>query len=140
MFQNDDRVDPAMLGEVSLFHGFEETQLVAVAELGRRRDVEAGVNVLHQGRYGLACHVVVTGTADVYIDGTHVASVSPGEVVGEMALIGLQPRNATVVAADDMVLVEFGVAEFREFLQAHPMVEAQIVGMLERRAEDNRNR
>lgn len=137
MFHKDDRVDPDLLGQVSFFRDFDPAGLEEAAKLGHRRDIEAGTIFVEQGRYGLACYVVVSGRADVYIGGEWVADISPGAVVGEMALIEHRPRNATVVAAEDMVLVEFGIEEFKKFLSAHPSVEAQVVATLNRRIREN---
>lgn len=142
MFHKDDdaRVDPALLGEVSFFADFEESDLQTVAKLGRRADVAAGTAFLEQGRYGLACYVVAGGHADVYIGSDWVATIGPGAVVGEMALIEHRPRNATVVASEDMLLVEFGIEEFKKFLSTHPSVESQVLATLNRRIRENTER
>jgi CRP-like cAMP-binding protein len=140
MFHKDDRVDPALLGEVSFFRDFGPSELQTVANLGHRREVGAGTAFVEQGRYGLSCYVIAGGHADVYIGSDWVATIGPGTVVGEMALIEHRPRNATVVAADDMVLVEFGIDEFKKFLAAHPSVEAQVLATLNQRIRDNTER
>jgi CRP-like cAMP-binding protein len=142
MFHKHDtaQVDPALLGEVSFFSDFDEADLEGVAKLGKRRDVASGTAFVEQGRYGLACYVIAIGNADVYIGGEWVATIGPGAVVGEMALIEHRPRTATVVAADDMVLVEFGIEEFKKFLRTHPSVEAQVLATLNRRIRENTER
>ena len=140
MFHKDDRVDPALLGEVSFFRDFGPSELETVAKLGHRREVSAGTAFVEQGRYGLSCYVIATGHADVYIGSDWVATIGSGSVVGEMAVIEHRPRNATVVAADDMVLVEFGIEEFKKFLAAHPSVEEQVLATLNQRIRDNTER
>ena len=140
MFHKDDQVDPALLGEVSFFRDFDQAQLETVAKLGHRREIGGGTAFVEQGRYGLACYVVAIGHADVYIGRDWVATIGPGTVVGEMALIEHRPRNATVVASDDMVLVEFGIDEFKKFLKAHPSAESQMLATLNQRIRENTER
>jgi CRP-like cAMP-binding protein len=137
---DDAQVDPELLGTVAFFQDFDEAGLAEAARLGVRRDVSKGTAFVEQGRYGLACYVIAEGRADVYIGRDWVASLGPGAMVGEMALIEHRPRNATVVANEDMVLVEFGIEEFKKFLTAHPSVEAQILDTLNRRIRENTQR
>lgn len=137
MFHKDDRVDPALLGEVSFFRDFDQHQLEGAAKLGHRREIPGGTAFVEQGRYGLSCYVIASGHADVYIGSDWVATIGSGTVVGEMALIEHRPRNATVVAHDDMVLVEFGIEEFKKFLAAHPSVEEQVLATLNQRIREN---
>jgi CRP-like cAMP-binding protein len=138
--KDDDRVDPALLGEVSFFADLDQAHLDAVSKLGHRREVAGGTAFVEQGRYGLACYVIAAGHADVYIGSDWVATIGPGSVVGEMALIEHRPRNATVVASDEMVLVEFGIEEFKKFLKANPSAESQVLATLNQRIRENTER
>ncbi|MDX2380101.1 MAG: cyclic nucleotide-binding domain-containing protein [Acidimicrobiia bacterium] len=140
MFHKDDRVDPALLGEVPFFADFDQGQLEAISKLGHRREIDAGTAFVEQGRYGLACYVIATGQADVYIGSDWVASIGPGSLVGEMALIEHRPRNATVVATGAMVLVEFGIDEFQKFLTSNPTAEARVLATLNQRIRENTER
>jgi CRP/FNR family cyclic AMP-dependent transcriptional regulator len=140
MFHKDDRVDPALLGAVPFFADFDQAHLEAISKLGHRREIGAGTAFVEQGRYGLACYVIATGQADVYIGSDWVASLGPGTLVGEMALIEHRPRNATVVATDDMVLVEFGIEEFKKFLASNPAAESRVLAILNQRIRENTDR
>jgi CRP/FNR family transcriptional regulator, cyclic AMP receptor protein len=137
---DDEQVDPELLGEVKFFRDFDEAGLEGAAKLGVRKDVSEGTAFVEQGRYGLACYVIASGHADVYIGRDWVASLGPGAMVGEMSLIEHRPRNATVVANEDMVLVEFGIEEFKKFLKAHPSVETQVLETLNQRIRENTQR
>ena len=140
MFRRGDRVDPEWLAGIELFSGLDAHGVETAAKLGRRREVPAGERIIDQGRVGDACFVIGTGQASVYIRGEYVNTVGPGSVVGEMALLEHRPRNATVVADTDMVLVAFGIEEFKRFLDATPAAKQEILGMLNRRVRDNLSR
>lgn len=140
MFGRGDRVDPEWLASIELFAGLDDHGIDAAAKLGRRREVSAGERLIDQGRVGDACFVIGSGHASVYIREEYVNTVGPGSVIGEMALIEHRPRSATVVADSDMVLVEFGIDEFKRFLEATPAANQHILGALNRRLRDNLSR
>lgn len=140
MFHRGDRVDPDWLAGIELFAGLDDHGIESAAKLGRRREVTAGERIIDQGRVGDACFVIGAGQASVYIRGEYVNTVGPGSVVGEMALLEHRPRNATVVADTDMVLVAFGIEEFKRFLEATPAAKDAIIGVLNRRVRENLSR
>jgi CRP-like cAMP-binding protein len=64
--------------------------------------VAAGETVYQQGDPADGCFVIESGTADVLGDGQPIATLGPGELVGEIALLRQVPRTATVRAATEM--------------------------------------
>ncbi|HPU40271.1 MAG TPA: cyclic nucleotide-binding domain-containing protein, partial [Microthrixaceae bacterium] len=81
------------------------------------------------------CYLIVEGQASVYVRGEHVATSGPGSMVGEMSLIDHRPRTATVVADTGMVLLRFGIAEFRTLLDEEPKASERIMTELRSRLE-----
>jgi CRP-like cAMP-binding protein len=72
--------------------------------------------LFEQGSIPYQLFVVEEGTAEVSIDDETVATIGPGDVVGEIGLLRLQRRTATVrvtsplravtVSADDLQVIE----------------------------------
>ena len=52
--------------------------------------------------------------------GDHVATLGPGSMVGEMALIDHRPRSATVLSQTPMRLPSFDTKSFRTLLDEMP--------------------
>jgi MFS family permease len=107
------RVDDAMLAldeDLELLqrvHVFDPLPLPALEQLAsglRPRHVNAGETVYQQGDAADGCFVIAAGTADVLGDGRPIATVGPGDLVGEIALLRQVPRTATVRAATEMDL------------------------------------
>jgi CRP-like cAMP-binding protein len=140
MFGLHDKLDTSWLATISFFEGFSPGELAAVAALGERVDLDAGTELIDQGRVGDACYVIVSGTANVRIRGEHVTAVGPGTMVGEMALVEHRPRNASVTAESDMVLVAFGIEEFRRLLAKSPTTNERVMTMLRERLRANQAR
>lgn len=140
MFGRNNKLDTDWLANVDFFDGFAKPEIEEVAALGERIDVEAGTELIDQGRVGDVCYVVVDGRAAVHIRGEFVTSVGPGTMVGEMALVEHRPRNATVTAETDMSLVSFGTEAFRKLLSKSPTAFDRVTNMLNDRLRENQER
>lgn len=108
------------LARVELFGALNPKDLKAVGKITDQVEVAPGHVLCRQGDRAYDMYVIGEGTADVEIDGTHVASVGPGETVGEMALIDRQPRGATVTATSSMTLYVIDRQRFWTMLEDVP--------------------
>lgn len=125
------------LGGVAFFEGFDYHQLHRVAELADEVEADKGSFVIDQGRVGQECFVILEGEAGVYVAGEHVATLGPGSMVGEMALVEHRPRNASVVAETSMKLVAFDTKAFNTLLTEMPDVQRKVMTLLSARLEQN---
>lgn len=137
LFSRGDRPDVDELRSITLFADLEDDQLQDIAKLAERRELSAGDMIIDQGDYGDSFFVIVKGRGLVYIGETYVASVGPDSAVGETSLVERRPRNASVVAEDDMVVAEFGVNEFNKLLDRYPTARLRILELLNARLREN---
>ena len=128
------------LRDVAFFEGFPPSELERVAELAEQVEVEPGAVLIDQGRVGQECYVILEGQASVLAGDEPVASLSPGSMVGEMALIEHRPRNASVVAETPMLLVAFDTKAFKTLLQEMPQVHHKVMETLGSRLRSNAER
>ena len=125
------------LRHIALFAQMTEAELERVAALGEPVDAEPGAILIDQGDVGVECFLVLEGEAGIFSGGQHVATISAGAVVGEMALIGHKPRNATVTAQTPMRLLAFNISSFKKLLEEMPAAQKYIFELLETRAREN---
>lgn len=125
------------LGTVSFFEGFSPDEIHRVAQLAERVVAEPGAVIIDQGRVGQECFVILDGSASVYISGEHVATLTPGAMVGEMALVKHHPRNATVVATDTLELAAFDTDSFKKLLAEMPLAHDRVMETLAARLKAN---
>jgi MFS family permease len=96
--------DLALLGRVPVFDPLPLPALEQLAAGLRPLQVAAGETLYLQGDDADGCAVVESGSAEVLGDGVPIATVGPGDLVGEIALLRQTPRTATVRARTDMGL------------------------------------
>jgi CRP-like cAMP-binding protein len=73
-------------------------------------DWKAGTDLFKQGFFAQAVHLVLDGELSVTIDGSEVARLGPGSVVGEMAMLGNRQRTGTVTALAPTTIASRGEA------------------------------
>jgi len=137
------KVDPSVIEDLRrlpLFANVHENDVARIAEIGEPVEAESGAVLMDQGDVGTECFFVIEGQAGVFAAGQHVAGIGAGSIVGEMALVGHKPRNASVVAETPMRLLAFDIAAFKKLLETMPGAKEIIMKLLETRAAENRDR
>lgn len=136
--KGEDQAIVEELRRIALFASMSNADLAKLAKLGELVDAEKGAVLIDQGDVGLECFLVLDGDAGVLINGEHQVTIGSGAIVGEMALIGHKPRNASVVAQTPMRLLSFNIAAFRQLLDEMPQARDHIYVLLRERAVENR--
>ena len=90
------------LASVPVFSNCTKRQLEEIGKVADELILPVGKILASQGEVGFEMFILVDGTAAVTRDGQHVATVSAGDVVGELAVLSGHPRNATVTAETEV--------------------------------------
>lgn len=118
------------LASVPLFSACSKRELGKLAKAGDELKVEAGHVLTRQGDAGREAYVIVEGAATVKRGNRKVATLGPGDCVGELALLDHGPRTATVVADDDMTVFVLGVRQFAAVLADVPTLSRKVMASL----------
>ena len=98
-------MDPENLKAVPVFSELTDEELRRIATFANEDSVHEGTTLIREGDYSNEMIAIESGTADVKRDGATVASVGPGDVVGELGVLEKEMRNASVVATSSMRLI-----------------------------------
>jgi CRP-like cAMP-binding protein len=98
-------MDPENLRAVPVFAELTEDDLRKIATFANEDSVSAGATLLREGDFSNEMIAIESGTADVLRDGATVASIGPGDVIGELGVLEKEMRNASVVATSPMRLI-----------------------------------
>ena len=110
----------AALSNTQMFSMCSKKELRTVAEVAKLRTIPRGTRLIAEGEKGDRMFVILSGTARVSRRGRKIAAVGAGDVVGELALLSRNLRNATVDAETDLDVAEIGRAAFGRLLHAVP--------------------
>lgn len=66
-----------------------------------------------------------------------IATLGPGEIVGEVASLDGQPRTASVATLENTRVAKIGLAEFRQFLSENGDLALEIIRVLTSRIRDH---
>lgn len=145
-----------MLDAVPLFSGLNKRQLAAVAKLVDHESFEPGAVLVKELDIGYRLIIIREGTAEVRRKGfvagdsspvgveqkahRRIATVGPGDIVGELALIDGRPTSASVVADTQLDALVLYATRFNKLLASMPQLYPRLlVGMAARvRAVDRR--
>ncbi len=115
------------LAQVPLFREFSKKQLQSVAAESVELNVGAGKVLVREGEPGHEAFVIVEGAATVTRKGDTLATLGPGDVVGELAPLTGGARTATVVADTPMEVLVIGQREFAGLLDEVPGLAVQVL-------------
>jgi CRP-like cAMP-binding protein len=124
------------LASVPLFSGFSTKELRDVAKATVELTLESGKEFVTQGEVGREAFIIVEGQADVVRNGTKIAELGPGGVVGELSLLDHGPRTASVVAAGPLTVLVLGPREFSGLLDEVPTLTHKILASLASRVRE----
>jgi CRP-like cAMP-binding protein len=127
------------LSKVPLFaEALDSAQLKFLAKESRPAFFRAGTRLMNQGDFGGSMFVIVEGKVGVtFVDADAreqtVASLGPGEVVGEMSLFTGDRRTATVLAATNVDAIEITKWSLERVFAKSPGLIDKFAGVLARR-------
>ncbi|MGI8461836.1 MAG: Crp/Fnr family transcriptional regulator [Solirubrobacterales bacterium] len=134
-----------LLRRVPLFSELAEHELETIAVVAIPRAYPKGVRVFHEGDGSDACYIIRNGDLRVtreHPDGRAItlASLGPGDVFGELAMLDGEPRSASVETLSDADLLALPAADMRRMLAAVPETTVKLVVALVRRLREANER
>jgi CRP/FNR family cyclic AMP-dependent transcriptional regulator len=90
------------LASVPVFSKCTKKQLQEIGEVATELILPVGKVLARQGDIGFEVFMLLDGTASITRDGQHLATLTAGDVVGELAVLSGHPRNATVTAETEL--------------------------------------
>lgn len=128
---------------------FRTSSILSAVSPGERRGLiaqfvtktyEAGERLIAQGQSSEGLHVIASGEVSVVHregeEATVLASLGPGEVVGEVALVLRRPSNADVVANHPTLTLHLPREGFLTVIREHPALFSQLYELAVKRDEE----
>ena len=130
-------MDVELLRVLPLFGELDHHDLSQLLRWVREVDFADGDVLFEQGAMPHDLFVIEEGSVEVIRDGRPVATLGPGDVVGEMALLKLERRWASVVAIGHLRAVALGADDLAAMSEQMPELADRLREMMLRREYEN---
>jgi CRP-like cAMP-binding protein len=94
--------------------------------MGTREHIEADTCLVEHDRMLARLSVIVSGKADVRLDGEKVAELGEGQLVGQIAYITGEKAPVSIVAKGSLRIIFWARVKLETFFKDRPDVEPQL--------------
>jgi CRP/FNR family transcriptional regulator len=135
----------SLLKRVPLFSELSPEELDRISRVAVPRSYPKGVRVFHEGDHSDACYIVRSGDLRVtreHPDGRAIAlaTLGPGDIFGELAMLDGEARSASVEALSDCELLALPAGDVRALLRSSAEITTKLVIALTRRLRESNER
>jgi len=102
------------------------SELETLDRLATTIQIDAGEEIIRAQQFGRECFVVIDGEFRIDLGDSEV-TVGPGAVIGELALLTMKPRTASVTATVDSSVYVLNRSEFATALDACPKLSRYVL-------------
>jgi CRP-like cAMP-binding protein len=137
------RRQQALLNRLSHVHLLQSLPPQDIAPLVHAAHVvtlKVGQELFHEGDAGSSLYLIDEGELEVIRGGARVAILTPGETVGEMAVVTGAPRTATIRALEPARLFYIPKPAFDQLVQSAARVRDRVSELITLRTEDLKQR
>jgi CRP-like cAMP-binding protein len=128
-------IAPEVLQQVTVFSTCTPEQLTHLAAVSDLTEHSVGDELTGEGSIGRFFHLILEGGAVVDRGGQTIATVSSGDFVGEIALLGGGRSTATVRCTAPTRCLTLERQRFWEVLEREPAIALRILEVVCRRLE-----
>jgi CRP-like cAMP-binding protein len=115
----------------------------ALVERFETRVYEKGEKLISEGSNATGLHLIASGEVAVIRDESNepfvLATLGPGDIVGEVALVLRRPSSADVVAVHPTVTLHLATETFMSLIREHPTILAELYDLAVKRDDETRS-
>ena len=130
-------MDVERLRRLPLFGELDHHDLSQLMRWVHEVEFADGALLFEQGSMPYDLFVIEEGSVEVVRDGRSVATLGPGEIVGERALLKLERRWASVVAVGHVHVVTLSADDLAEMSEQMPELADRLRETMGRREREN---
>ena len=115
-----DAPQPEKLEQLHRLEDLSNDELKAVIDKGRHVRLPANWSLIWEKTPADKAYLIVDGEVSVRKGSEEVARLGPGDVIGEMAIVGHKLRSASVVSLTPLEVIHFTKESLEELLDDVP--------------------
>ena len=115
-----DEPQPEKLEKLHRLEDLSNKDLKTVIDKGRHVRLPANWSLIWEKTPADKAYLIVDGEVSVRKGGDEVARLGPGDVIGEMAIVGHKLRSASVVSLTPLEVIHFTKESLQELIDEVP--------------------
>ena len=123
----------AELRQAKLLQGLPDSEVRSLEKQLKMVNHPAGQRIIVRGDGGVGFMIIMEGSVTVTTVQGKSRKLGPGDSFGEMALLDMEGRSASVTADTEVTLATIPEWNFKPFLKEHPEVAYRLLQTLSRR-------
>ncbi len=123
-----DEPKPEELEKLHRLEDLSTKDLKKVIDKGRHVRLPANWSLIWEKTAADKAYLIVDGEVSVRKGGEEVAKLGPGDVIGEMAIVGHKLRSASVVSLTPLEVIHFTKESLEELLDEVPAFAEALKG------------
>lgn len=126
----------ALIGNLEVFRGLSAAQISIIAREAERMMLKPGQTIIQEGEAGEAAYVVAGGECDIVTDDDDASDlpfITPGSLVGEMAMLIEHDYRLTVVARTTVKVIKLSRSTLHRLMLNDPSLAEHFVGKISSR-------
>jgi CRP/FNR family cyclic AMP-dependent transcriptional regulator len=92
--------------------------------------LQAGIVLFSEGEPGQSMYVLMEGSAAICVGGEVIEVAAPGALLGEMALVNLSVRSATVITRSDCRVISINRSQFDALVRESPQFARHVMSVM----------
>ncbi len=121
----------------TFFDSFSPQEVARISAHGRRVTLPEGWAPIGERTKADKAYIILDGTVSVRKHGTEIATLGPGDIVGEAAIVGHSLRTASIVATTPIKAIHFTDSDIRELIEEMPAFAEKIAAVAESRGKSD---
>lgn len=128
----------AILKSIDIFKGLEVEALYQVLKIARYVKFKKDEVIVRKGEKGDSFYVILEGSTGVFADSSQspVATISRGGIIGELAILDKQERTASVIALEELLVLEFNGEAFISIIKTNNAIAFSMASTLSQRLKN----
>ncbi len=112
--------DPEIVAALERVTDYDSAVIKDLAAVGNRVNIPDRWSVIFEKTSADMAYVLLDGQVDVRKDGATIATLGPGAIFGEMALIDHTLRSASIVAVTPISALRLDHESLKQLFEDHP--------------------
>ncbi|MCX8065171.1 MAG: cyclic nucleotide-binding domain-containing protein [Candidatus Hydrogenedentes bacterium] len=105
-----------LVRKIKLFNGLTPEEVAHIFNYSKTIKIKKGEELFKKGDPGYSLYILVSGEIEIFDGEKHICYLTPGEMIGEMAVVTKNRRSASARASEDSTLLEVDLNTISRFI------------------------